>query len=137
VSCLAFALFSVTLRRGRSLDGTPSLLMAAILAAAACGVILLFTDGPAGLAISHRDLLACSIMGIVQIGCGLVASSAGSRHLPAADLALLAQTEVVLAPVWAWLVVGEVPAFWTLVGGTIVLTAVSLQAVAGARRAAG
>jgi drug/metabolite transporter (DMT)-like permease len=105
VSCLAFALFSITLRRGRSLDGTPSLLMAAILSAAACGVILLVTDGPAGLAISRRDLLACSVMGIVQIGCGLVAFTAGSRHLPAADLALLAQTEVVLAPVWAWLVV--------------------------------
>ena len=74
-------------------------------------------------------------MGIVQIGCGLVAFTAGSRHLPAADLALLAQTEVVLAPVWAWLVVGEVPAFWTLVGGTMVLAAVTLQAVAGARRA--
>ena len=85
--------------------------MAAILAAAACAVILALSDGPAGLAISRHDLLACSVMGIVQIGCGLVAFTAGSRHLPAADLALLAQTEVVLAPVWAWLVVGEVPAF--------------------------
>jgi drug/metabolite transporter (DMT)-like permease len=136
VSCLSFALFSITLRRGRSLDGTPSLLMAPILAAAACAAILLLTEGPAGLAISRRDLLACSVMGIVQIGCGLVAFTAGSRHLPAADLALLAQTEVVLAPVWAWLVVGEVPAFWTLVGGMMVLAAVTLQAVAGARRSA-
>ena len=68
-------------------------------------------------------------MGIVQIGCGLVAFTAGSRHLPAADLALLAQTEVVLSPVWAWLVIGEVPAFWTLVGGAMVLAAVTLQAL--------
>ena len=75
-------------------------------------------------------------MGIVQIGCGLVAFTVGSRHLPAADLTLLAQTEVVLAPVWAWLVIGEMPAFWTLVGGAMVLGALSLQAVAGARRSA-
>ena len=135
-SCLSFALFSVTLRRGRSLDGTPSLLMAAILAAAACAVILVLRDGAGALTISRHDLLACSVMGIVQIGCGLVAFTAGSRHLPAADLALLAQTEVVLAPVWAWLVVGEVPAFWTLVGGSMVLAAVTLQAVVGARRTA-
>jgi drug/metabolite transporter, DME family len=132
-SCLSFALFSVTLRRGRSLDGTPALLMAAIFAASACAVILLLAQGPVGLAIGRRDLLACSVMGIVQIGCGLVAFTAGSRHLPAADLALLAQTEVVLAPVWAWLVVGEVPAFWTLVGGSMVLAAVGLQTIAGAR----
>ena len=59
--------------------------------------------GPASLAISGHDLLACAAMGIVQIGCGLVAFTAGSRHLPAADLTLLAQTEVVLGPVWAWL----------------------------------
>ena len=72
-------------------------------------------------------------MGIVQIGCGLVAFTAGSRHLPAADLALLAQTEVVLAPVWAWLVIGEVPAFWTLVGGAMVLAA---RDAAGGRRCA-
>ena len=86
--------------------------------------------------IGRHDLLACSVMGIVQIGCGLVAFTAGSRHVPAADLALLAQTEVVLSPVWAWLVVGEVPAFWTLFGGAMVLAAVTLQALAGARRSA-
>lgn len=136
VSCICFALFSVTLRRGRSLDGTPSLLMAAVLAAAACTLILLVDRGVGALPINRHDLLACSVMGIVQIGCGLVAFTVGSRHIPAADLALLAQTEVVLSPVWAWLVVGEVPAFWTLVGGTMVLAAVVLQALAGARRPA-
>lgn len=133
-SCLCFALFSVTLRRGRAVDGTPSLLMAALLAAVACAAILGVDRGVGALAISHRDLLACSVMGIVQIGCGLVAFTAGSRHVPAADLALLAQTEVVLSPVWAWLVIGEIPAFWTLVGGSMVLAAVTVQAVGGARR---
>ena len=84
--------------------------------------------GLGALAIGGLDLIACAVMGIVQIGCGLVAFTAGARHVPAADLALLAQTEVVLSPVWAWLVVGEVPAFWTLVGGAMVLAAVTLQA---------
>ena len=136
VSCASFALFSITLRRGKAIDGTPSLLIAALLAAAICAVMLLLGRGPASLAISRHDLLACGVMGIVQIGCGLVAFTVGSRHLPAADLTLLAQTEVVLAPVWAWLVIGEVPAFWTLVGGAMVLGALSLHAVAGARRSA-
>ncbi|MGE3740532.1 MAG: DMT family transporter [Geminicoccaceae bacterium] len=135
-SCLCFALFSVTLRRGRSLDGTPSLLMAAILSAGACALLLLVERGAEALTVNRHDLFACAVMGIVQIGCGLVAFTAGSRHLPAADLALLAQTEVVLSPVWAWLVIGEVPAFWTLVGGSMVLAAVALQALAGARRGA-
>ena len=135
-SSVAFALYSVTLRRSRSMDGTPSLMMAAMLAAAACGVILFLDRGLGALAIGGLDLIACAVMGIVQIGCGLVAFTAGARHVPAADLALLAQTEVVLSPVWAWLVVGEVPALWTLVGGAMVLAAVTLQALAGARRLA-
>jgi drug/metabolite transporter, DME family len=133
-SCACFALFSVLLRRGRPQDGTPWLLLGALFAAAICALLLLLGDGPRRLVIGGRDLLACAAMGIVQIGCGLVAFTAGSRHLPAADLVLLAQVEVVLAPVWAWLVVGEVPAFWTLAGGTIVLGAVTVQAIAGTRR---
>ena len=136
VSCFGFALYIVAQRRGRSLDGTPSLLMAAVLAGAACAAILYLDRGPAALAISAHDLAACAVMGVVQIGCGLVAFSAGARHLPAADLALLAQTEVVLSPVWAWLVIGEVPALWTLVGGAMVLAAITFQALAGARRGA-
>jgi drug/metabolite transporter, DME family len=132
--CACFALFSVLLRRAQPQDGTPWLLLGALFSAAICALLLLLGDGPGSLAIGGRDLLACAAMGIVQIGCGLIAFTAGSRRLPAADLVLLAQAEVVLAPVWAWLVVGEVPAFWTLVGGAIVLGAVTVQAIAGTRR---
>jgi drug/metabolite transporter (DMT)-like permease len=96
-----FALFSVLLRRARSQDGTPWLLLGALFAALICALLLVLGRGPGSLAIGGRDLLACAAMGIVQIGCGLVAFTAGSRHLPAADLTLLAQTEVVLAPIWA------------------------------------
>ena len=136
-SCACFALFSVLLRRARPQDGTPWLLLGALFSAAICAVLLLLGRGPGSLAISGRDLLACAAMGVVQIGCGLVAFTAGSRHLSAADLVLLAQVEVVLAPVWAWLVVGEVPALWTLAGGAIVLAAVTAQAVFGARPSGG
>jgi drug/metabolite transporter, DME family len=136
-SCACFALFSVLLRRACPQDGTPWLLLGALFSAAICALLLVVGEGPGSLAIGGRDLLACAAMGIVQIGCGLIAFTAGSRHLPAADLTLFAQTEVVLAPVWAWLVVGEVPALWTLVGGTVVLAAVTAQAVAGARPAGG
>jgi drug/metabolite transporter (DMT)-like permease len=136
VSAVCFALFSVALRRGRHLDSTPCLLWATLFSGVICGLLLVAGQGPASLLIGGHDLLACAVMGIVQIGCGMLAFTAGSRHLPAADLALLALTEVVLGPVWAWLVVGEVPAFWTLSGGAIVLGAAATQAVAGARRLA-
>jgi drug/metabolite transporter (DMT)-like permease len=40
----------------------------------------------------------------------------------------------VLAPLWVWLAVGEVPSAFTLTGGAIVMTAIAFQALSGARR---
>ncbi len=73
-------------------------------------------------------------MGAVQIGAGLLVYTAGSRHLPAAELALLALTEVVLGPVWVWLGIGETPSLATLLGGAIVLGAIVGNALSGLRR---
>ncbi len=73
-------------------------------------------------------------MGMVQIGAGLLIYTAGSRHLPAAELALLALTEGVLGPIWVWLGVGETPSLATLLGGAIVLGAVVGNALTGLRR---
>lgn len=44
------------------------------------------------------------------------------------------RAEVVLGPTLVWLGVGEVPGALTLVGGTIVLGAISVQAFSGIRR---
>ncbi len=75
------------------------------------------------------DFGMCTVLGVVQIGFGLMAYTAGSRYLPAAELALLALTEVILGPIWVWLGVGEVPSRWTLVGGMIMLLAVVWRAL--------
>jgi drug/metabolite transporter (DMT)-like permease len=55
--------------------------------------------------------------------------------VPAVGLVVLAQTETILSPIWAWLIIGEVPALTTLAGGALILSGVVLTAVAGARRA--
>ncbi len=65
---------------------------------------------------------------------GMVLFTAGSRHVPAAELALLLLTEVVLAPIWVWLWIGEVPRLWTLVGGAVIFTAIIGHAISGMRR---
>ena len=73
-------------------------------------------------------------MGTVQVGLGLTVFTIGARHVPAVELALVAMTELVLAPVWVWLGVGEVPSAFTLAGGAIIMTAISYQALSGVRR---
>jgi drug/metabolite transporter (DMT)-like permease len=43
-------------------------------------------------------------------------------------------TELLLAPLWVWIGVGEVPSAYTLAGGAVVMAAIALQALSGARR---
>ena len=128
VMTLTFAAVVVVLRRGRAVDMLPTVCLGGIVAGA---VAALLADS---LAISLHDLVVCVLLGTVQIGCGMIAFTIGSRHVPAALLGLLAMTEVALGPIWVWLGVGEVPSWLTLAGGAVVLSAVVTQAVWALKR---
>jgi drug/metabolite transporter (DMT)-like permease len=86
------------------------------------------------LLLTPHDLALCAIMGAAQVGCGLTLFTLGARHVPVAELTLLSLTELALAPVWVWVVLGEVPSGYTLAGGAIIITAITYQALSGARR---
>lgn len=131
-AAFAFALFSVTLRKGRAVDMTPAVCWAGIWATLLAAVMIL--AGPRDFHVSLHDLLLCGFLGFVQVGLGLILFIIGSRHIPAGELTLLSMTEVVLGPVWVWLGVGEVPSLYTIIGGLIVLGAISAQALSGVRR---
>lgn len=72
---------------------------------------------------SVQDVLILGALGFFQLGlpCSLMVKA--SAHLKAHEVALLALLEVLLAPLWAWLGAGEVPATATLTGGALVLAA--------------
>ncbi|MBT8114147.1 MAG: DMT family transporter [Arenicella sp.] len=79
--------------------------------------------------ISTHDLLICMGLGTIQVGLGLVLITKGTQHVPTVQVSLLALLEVVLSPLWVWVGVGEVPSIYSLVGGSIVLVGVVLQAL--------
>ncbi|MEM8742873.1 MAG: DMT family transporter, partial [Pseudomonadota bacterium] len=63
--------------------------------------------------------------------------SEGSRRLPASETALLSALETPFAPVLAWLVLAEIPATMSLMGGAVILAAVfgaQLVQITGRRR---
>jgi drug/metabolite transporter, DME family len=102
-SC-CFSIFSVLLRRGRH-DMLPCAAIAGMFAAlVALPIAISEASGiGAALMLSPRDLALCAVMGSVQVGLGLTVFTVGARHVPAAELALLSMTELVLAPIWVWL----------------------------------
>ncbi|MFQ5783731.1 MAG: DMT family transporter [Alphaproteobacteria bacterium] len=125
---LGFAVFAVALRRGRDADMLPTVCLAGVFTTIVAGLLA------EGVVMSLHDLALCAAMGVFELGVGLSLFVAGSRHVPAAELALLSLTEVVLGPLLVWIGVGEAPSALTLVGGAIVFSAITGQALSGMRR---
>ena len=81
--------------------------------------------------VGSRDLVLLVSLGVGQIGLGFVFLTIGGRLIPAAEVALITLLEVVLGPLWVWLVLSEQPGVATLAGGVVVLGAVAIQARGG------
>lgn len=128
MTAVGFAVFAVSLRYGRRVDMLPTVCVAGVITAVASGVMA------ESYIYTARDFGLSAAMGVVQIGAGMILFTMGSRHVPAAELTLLSLTEVVLAPIWVWLAMGEAPSVPTLVGGAIVFAAITGRALSGMRR---
>jgi drug/metabolite transporter (DMT)-like permease len=73
-------------------------------------------------------------MGAAILALGMVTYTLGSKVIPAAELTLLSLIEVLLAPIWVFIVLGETASPATFIGGGVLLAAVAMNAVMGARR---
>lgn len=131
-SAFGFSIFTIALRWGKSGEMLPAVFLSgvfgAIFMASMCWLLGLT------LVISTNDGAIALGMGVFQVGLGLVLYTVGSKALPAAELTLLSLAEVLLAPIWVWLVLGETATSSTLGGGAILLVAIIGNAISGARR---
>ena len=75
-----------------------------------------------------------ALSGLVQMPLALLLMTAGTRFLPAAEVSLFILLETILAPIWVWLVIGEVPPEATLVGGVLILVTLIMHTIVGLRR---
>ena len=75
------------------------------------------------------DWVVMLYLGAIQIGLAYACLTRGLRQVPALEASLLLMVEPVLNPVWAWLVHGERPSHWALLGGALIIGATSAQAV--------
>src|SRR6185295_11348678 len=87
------------------------------------------------LELSISDLALLSVMGVVQLGVGLLLMLAAVRYLDSAEIGLLSILEIVFGTLSVWLVIGERPSQTALIGGSMVLAALVLNEIAGMRPA--
>jgi DME family drug/metabolite transporter len=69
------------------------------------------------------DWAIVAYLGVFQIGLAYVLMTRAVRRLPALEVSLLLLLEPVLNAVWAWLVHGERPGPWSLLGCAAILVA--------------
>jgi drug/metabolite transporter (DMT)-like permease len=126
----AFACVLVITRRHREISMTP---------ATALGMLISFVAlapfAHPGV-LSALDWTMLAALGAGQIGLGMILFTAGARLIAAAQAGLITLLEVVLGPLWMWLIYREQPDGLTLAGGTVILGAVLVHAVADLRPAA-
>ena len=121
-----FGAYAVTLRKGGDRDMTPAVLVAGVFSSLVSALVA--TASGEGLRANREDVMFCAFLGIVQLGIGSVLFALAARTVPATELTLFALGEPVLAPLWSWIGVGEVPSFRALIGGAIIIGALLTQA---------
>ena len=87
------------------------------------------------LAVPADQLGLLALFGLVNSALGLALFALGSRMLPPIETALITALDAPLAPVWVWLIFGEMIRRETLLGGGIVFAAVLVHLARHNRRA--
>ncbi|MCB1336860.1 MAG: DMT family transporter [Maritimibacter sp.] len=121
VVAIIFAVALTTARRLRAASLVPAIPFGLLLAAL---VIYPFTDI---FDVARSSLPYVAVHGPVFIAASMALITLGPRYLPSAEVALLILLESVLAPILAWVVVGEAVGAWTLAGGALVLGALAVS----------
>lgn len=129
LSALGFAIFSVTLRGAGKVSMLPAILLGGLFAMVA-GALASAATGET-LWMPPRDIAVAFGMGAGTLAGGLILYTLGSRVVPAAQATLISLVEVLLAPVWAWAFLDEVVTTGTMIGGSVLLAAVLMNAYGG------
>jgi len=130
-AAIGFALYTTIVKSAPDRDWSPVLPGYGVVMVAICIAVTLAKGNtlvpPAldiGLALVHGGLFVVA---------GTLLYNGASRTVPAATMTVFAQTEMVLVPVWGFLVLAERPSPGTLFGGTIILVAVLGKALLDVR----
>jgi drug/metabolite transporter (DMT)-like permease len=131
MSAITFSFYFVFMRMQK--DGSPleSILMSHWLTAGICIIISLFLPVPH---VTLKSLIAITVLGVVQIGLSAILFSIAIKRVSAVQANLIAVIEPVFNPVWVFFALGEAPGIHTLIGGGIIVLAVTVASIITAHR---
>lgn len=134
VNGVCFAWLILFMRKEK--DGSPE--TTALLGnglSALVGLPFIAASWRAGTTPDPQGWVILAFLGVFQLGIPFLLYSRAIRRLNAVEAVLIQTLEPILNPLWVFWVIGETPGPWALVGGALVLGAVTLRALVVARTA--
>lgn len=128
-SGVTFAVEIVFMRKQKDARPEDSVLLGNLLTAL-IGLPFIFQSMP-----SAQSWMGLLFLGIFQLGLAYVLYAKAIRHVSAVEGSIIPVIEPILNPIWVFLILGERPGTWALVGGIIVFCSVTLRCVWGAMQA--
>lgn len=118
---LGFGYYTTLIRSARRIDPSVPLVIAGITLMVVATVVV---TARGGFDLTPRDAMVSLVAGSVFLAFPLAAFNIAQRVVPAPEAAILIMSEIVLAPLWVWIFVGERASASTIAGGSIILMAV-------------
>ncbi len=131
MSAVTFSLYFVFMRMQKEGSPIESNLLSQWIAAGVCLMVSLFLPMPQ---FTQQSVAAILVLGIVQIGIPSILIAYAIKRISAVSANLIAVIEPVLNPVWVFLVLDEYPGINTIIGGAVILFAVTGVSIISARR---
>jgi drug/metabolite transporter (DMT)-like permease len=116
------------LRKQKDASPLESVLMGNVLTAL-IGLPFMLQGAPGGA--SWTGLI---FLGVFQLGLSYVLYSSAIKHITVLEAILVSVIEPILNPVWVYLVMGEAPGRWALMGGIVVLIGMAARYALSALR---
>lgn len=76
-----------------------------------------------------KSIIGIGLLGIFQLGFSYILFSIAIKNVSALEAVLIPVIEPILNPVWVALVVHEIPGFYSIIGGIVVIVIITLRCV--------
>lgn len=120
-SAVTWAFMLIFMRMQKAGSPMETIILGNIISAVIC-LPFIIQDPP-----TIANLAPLLYMGLFQIGFSFVLYSIAIKYITALDTVLVQVMDPLLNPLWVFLVIGEVPGMWAVIGGIIVLASVTIR----------
>lgn len=128
LSSITFAWFILFLRKQKHQSPVESVLIGSAIAAM-IGFPFMFDSLP-----DLQSWLALLFLGLIQQGLALFLYTTAIKHVTALEAIVISTLEPIFNPIWVLWFIGELPGFWALAGGSVVIVVVTFRGIVIARQ---